>query len=59
MAIEHHCTDGTWQAGPVAKCPKHKKLDGRRANVWSPKERRKMDREAGTIGQDRGGYING
>jgi hypothetical protein len=58
MATSHLCGK-TWEDGTVASCPKHQKLDGKRRSVWGKGIRRKMDREAGEIGQDRGGYING
>lgn len=57
MATSHYCGK-VWEDGPVAKCPKHQKLDGKRRSVWGRKEKRKLDKAAGVVGQDRGGYIN-
>lgn len=51
--------DIIWQEGPTAACPYHDKNRNRRPIKWGRKTRAKMDREAGVVGQDRGGYING
>ncbi len=33
MATSHYC-GGTWRDGPVASCPKHKRLDGKLTSVF-------------------------
>ena len=57
---EHLCIDREWEEGGVETCPMHNH-DGRRQRPirHGKNARRKMDREVGTVGQDRGGYING
>lgn len=55
---QHYCGD-SWRDGPVASCDRHEKNLNRRAMRWGRKTRAKMDREAGVVGTDRGGFISG
>lgn len=57
---QHLCND-EWVEGGVESCTKHGSSGRRQKPVrYGKKARRKMDRQAGTIGQDSGGgYING
>lgn len=58
MATSHLCKDG-WAAGPVSACSKHEKNYKRKPVKMGQQSRRKADKAAGVVGQDRGGYING
>lgn len=57
MTVQHLC-GGRWKEGKLTACPDHAKLRKRR-RVWGPKERAKMDKSAGVVGVDRGGFISG
>jgi hypothetical protein len=62
MASEHMCGKD-WAPGGVDQCKErqnHGQLAKNQTGVrWGRKVRAKADRAAGTVGQDRGGYING
>lgn len=61
MAVQHKCGD-EWKDGRARECgsPNHKHGDKPRIPFREGvKERRRADRQAGVIGQDRGSYING
>lgn len=63
MATEHYCPDHPeepgWQPGSSEGCSYHgMRLSNLTPVRMSGKERRKADKAAGTIGQDRGGYIH-
>lgn len=53
-------TPGEWIDGTVSTCPYHGHKGNKQLGFkWGRNVRRKMDREAGTVGIDRGDYING
>lgn len=62
---EHFCDDHPdgrgWQPGGVAECPFHKSHSGQKQLGYRDgrKARAKADKQAGVIGDDRGGYISG
>ena len=59
MARQHHCK-GEWVDGSVDSCPNHGPRGRNALRVrYGRNARRKMDRQAGTVGVDRGDYING
>jgi len=63
MAREHYCPDHPeapgWQPGSSEACTYHGgKLTTLTQVRMSGKDRRKADRAAGVVGQDRGSYIN-
>lgn len=68
MATEHLCLehpdldkDGErWRPGSVDGCAYHGQRSVNMPRVrMSGRDRARADRRAGTVGQDRGGYING
>ena len=68
MATSHLCRerpgfkdgDDPWADGPVVSCPYHDQRGRKQRGVrWGKSARRKLDREAGVVGKDRGGYISG
>lgn len=62
MSVTSHFCDkaDAWVDGPAAECKHHTKLTRNSGGWrWGPKIRAKMDREAGTVGTDRGGFISG
>ena len=59
MATEHFCKD-KWRPGKVDSCDKHGQRVRNVTNVrYGRKTRRKMDKETGEVGIDRGGFISG
>ena len=57
--IQHFC-DGEWVDGPLKSCDLHgQRVHGMPKMRIGPKTRRNLDREAGQVGTDRGGYISG
>lgn len=68
MATSHLCIKhpeyeeggDKWREGSVDSCPYHGQRVVNMTKVrMSAKDRAKQDRQAGVVGQDRGGYING
>ena len=60
ICTNHPDTPGEWVEGTVSSCPYHGHSGRRQKPVrWGRIARAKMDRQAGVVGQDRGGYING
>jgi hypothetical protein len=56
---QHYC-DKEWVDGPAAACDKHERLPRNSGGWrWGRGIRSKMDKEAGTVGTDRGGFISG
>lgn len=64
MATEHLCknhpTDPfSWQEGKATHCPHHRTIRREPGIRLGRKERRKLDRQAGVVGTDRGEFISG
>lgn len=61
----HHCPDNPaavndWAEGTAASCEFHKRLPTNSGGWrWGKGIRSKMDREVGTVGTQRDGYISG
>lgn len=58
MPTEHFCVDKTWKPGTVASCPLHEKRRNAPRVRWGRKIRAAMDREAGVVGEERGGVYS-
>jgi hypothetical protein len=49
-----------WVEGEARHCPHHVKLDTKSVSMrWGRKIRAKADREAGTVGKQQAGWIDG
>lgn len=67
MSTFHYCPNGpeaaedAWVEGPVSACPHHARNRNRRRAFKDPAEARRLDRQAGVVGEERKGlgYIHG